>query len=770
MQEERKYLSWFLTRPYLSGFFVFCLVFLLSTIIAYQEYSLVKENVRKEKNSALALVEQNIDQSLKNSYISTFTLALTIDDEGKPKNFAEVSKKILANSTSIDALQLVPDGVIQYVYPFEANKEALGLDILNTPTTKDEALKAIETKQLYFAGPLKLKQGGMGMVGRLPIFIKNKFWGFSAVIIKLDRLIDKSGVNQLSQNGLYFQFSKVNPLSKQEEFFLEEDKNISLKNAEKLTIEEGDWTIYVASTKPNKPFYAALPYLLFGFLLAGICSIFTIIVFKRPAELQKIVKIQTVKLLNSELKFKAIFDQAGVGIVHVNAENGAFIEANKRFCDKVMLSLEELKHKNFYELIEEDSFQKKTLLENSKAEVKLLRNDGMPIFARLTNSPFKSKQGLSYITIVEDITEKKKTRKHLKELKTRMEMAIRVSKLAYWEWDIATDRITWSKRMYEIFNIPEGKPLNSSEVLDYFHKSDVEKYKYFNKQLLIGKSIEPYEVRIEPAPGKVAHILIHVETEEDEDGNVCKLKGSLLDVSKEKQAEKKLNDSYDLVLQQNQRLLNFSYIISHNLRSHAANIKSLLSLLLPSSKDKEQEQLMEMLQSVSDSLDETLFDLNDIVDIQKKTNIVVEPLSVKKYVDRVLKTLGGEIKAKSAKISTIVKENDNINFNAAYFESILLNFISNAIRYSHPERTPEVEIKFEDHGDLKVITIKDNGIGIDLAKNKEKLFGMYKTFTNHPDAKGMGLFISKSQLEALDAKVMVKSKVNKGTTFSLLFK
>jgi signal transduction histidine kinase len=98
----------------------------------------------------------------------------------------------------------------------------------------------------------------------------------------------------------------------------------------------------------------------------------------------------------------------------------------------------------------------------------------------------------------------------------------------------------------------------------------------------------------------------------------------------------------------------------------------------------------------------------------------------------------------------------------------LYNFISNAIRYSHPERNPEITITFSKKSNS--LSIKDNGIGIDLKKNGSKLFGMYKTFTNNPESKGIGLFITKNQVEAMGGKIEVKSELNIGTTFIIYLK
>jgi signal transduction histidine kinase len=101
-------------------------------------------------------------------------------------------------------------------------------------------------------------------------------------------------------------------------------------------------------------------------------------------------------------------------------------------------------------------------------------------------------------------------------------------------------------------------------------------------------------------------------------------------------------------------------------------------------------------------------------------------------------------------------------------ESILYNFISNAIRYSHPKRKPLIVLQFNEKE--KALSIADNGIGIDLKRNGENLFGMYKTFNNNPDAKGIGLFITKNQIDAMGGRIETKSEIDEGTTFTIYFK
>ena len=107
--------------------------------------------------------------------------------------------------------------------------------------------------------------------------------------------------------------------------------------------------------------------------------------------------------------------------------------------------------------------------------------------------------------------------------------------------------------------------------------------------------------------------------------------------------------------------------------------------------------------------------------------------------------------------------------NPAYFESILQNLVSNAIKYRSPERSPIVQINLIQENDYVLLEVTDNGLGIDLQKYGSRIFGMYKTFHRNKDAKGLGLFITKTQIEAINGKIEIASTVNMGTSFKVYF-
>ncbi|MCR9130994.1 MAG: PAS domain-containing sensor histidine kinase [bacterium] len=241
------------------------------------------------------------------------------------------------------------------------------------------------------------------------------------------------------------------------------------------------------------------------------------------------------------------------------------------------------------------------------------------------------------------------------------------------------------------------------------------------------------------------------------------------DVSKRIQYEVELLDSLNVISKQNERLSNFAHIVSHNLRNHAGGISMLSSLIQVSESTEEKEELIGMLESASERLNETIADLNEIIDKQSKAEIDLKLLDFREVLDGVKEVLATEIKTHGVEFIEEIEPGLYFRYSPAYLDSILLNLCSNAIKYRHPDRAPEVHIKVWREQEKVHMQISDNGRGIDLEKHAASIFGMYKTFHGNENAKGIGLYITKNQIESLGGSILIESEPDSGTTFTIDF-
>jgi len=278
-----------------------------------------------------------------------------------------------------------------------------------------------------------------------------------------------------------------------------------------------------------------------------------------------------------------------------------------------------------------------------------------------------------------------------------------------------------------------------------------------------------YEIQITHKNGEPIDVIISGTPLFDKNGKVYGSIGIHYNISYRKKIETELEKSLELVTTQNKRLLNFSHIVSHNLRSHSSNISSLLNMLSTADSEDDRKEIIDHLSSVSNLLNETLTNLNEVVSIQSNLDVEVEPIQVNSQINKALLLLNSQIELKNIQIINKINDDVFVTFNTSYFESIVFNLISNAVKYAKPNTESYLKLSsFTQNGKIG-LSFEDNGIGIDLVKNGDKLFGMYKTFNGNIDARGIGLFITKDQIETLGGKIEVKSELGIGSTFTVIF-
>ena len=277
------------------------------------------------------------------------------------------------------------------------------------------------------------------------------------------------------------------------------------------------------------------------------------------------------------------------------------------------------------------------------------------------------------------------------------------------------------------------------------------------------------EKRYFHAKGHIVNVILTVTAVKDIDGKLLHFISQVVDISSRINAETKLKKILDITNTQNKSLLNFAHIVSHNLRSHSSNLSMLSNFLIEEQNDQEKKTIEKLIRDSSRSLNETVVHLNEVVQVKTNTLENLESISLKEALIQVINSINGLVEKHGVQCDLNISDEFKVKAVNAYLESIVLNLFTNSIKYKHPNRDPHLDISAYTEGLYKVLVFKDNGLGIDLKKHKNKIFGMYKTFHKHPEAKGIGLFITKNQIEAMNGRIEVESQVNEGTTFKVYF-
>ena len=242
------------------------------------------------------------------------------------------------------------------------------------------------------------------------------------------------------------------------------------------------------------------------------------------------------------------------------------------------------------------------------------------------------------------------------------------------------------------------------------------------------------------------------------------------DVTEERKQEKEKEKEIRELTQNNKDLKQFSYITSHNLRAPLSNLIGLLNLIedIPIN-DSELLEIINGFKKSTHLLNETINDLVKIIVIKDKISIQKENVTINEVVEHVFSQLKFQIEQSKPILKLNFDEADTIYTNKAYLESILINLLTNSIKYKSETKKLKISITIKKTNNSTILKFKDNGIGIDLKRNSEHIFGLYQRFHDYPDSKGLGLYLVKSQIESLGGTIAIESEVNKGTEFTLTF-
>jgi PAS domain S-box-containing protein len=219
----------------------------------------------------------------------------------------------------------------------------------------------------------------------------------------------------------------------------------------------------------------------------------------------------------------------------------------------------------------------------------------------------------------------------------------------------------------------------------------------------------------------------------------------------------------------NKGLEQFSFIVSHNLRSPVANIIGLADLLEEDYPLETKDQFLEELLDNVKRLDNVITDLNEILQVKVELTAKREEVDLSQLVNSIESSINRILEKEQAIIITDFSRAPVLSTVQSYLYSIFYNLISNSIKYRKPEVSPKIKIKSKIKDGRVLITFEDNGLGIDMGKKGEQVFGLYKRFHQHVEGKGMGLFMVKTQVELLGGKILLESEVNQGTVFTLVF-
>ncbi len=369
-----------------------------------------------------------------------------------------------------------------------------------------------------------------------------------------------------------------------------------------------------------------------------------------------------------------------------------------------------------------------------------------------------------------EIKQRKNAEELAKESEERLKLAIKSANIGMWEWNIDTQELTASKEWCILLGINpfEQQPIKLN-ILDLVHPEDrAGLLKVFSKSLMEIRRLSMHEIRLLKQSGNEMYVLVSFNVVKSDKDAVTKLSGVIVNVDNIKKHEYALWQLSEKLLQTNKELKKFAYITSHNLRAPVVNIVSLIEMFDKGELKEDNLHVFDKIEQSVTKLNSTLHDLIEIISNSKNELPELQMVNFKDVLDDVCRSINVEIEKVNPHISLdfMVKE---IRYSRAYLESIFLNLLTNAIKYRNKERKLRITITTSEDEKYVYLRLADNGIGIDMHKNRHKVFELYQRFESKVDGRGMGLFLVKSQVESLSGKITVESSLGEGAIFTVSF-
>ena len=405
-------------------------------------------------------------------------------------------------------------------------------------------------------------------------------------------------------------------------------------------------------------------------------------------------------------------------------------------------------------------------------ELRFRRKNGTYIWLQTITQPLFNEEAKDFdiYSSSRDVTIDVENRKKLEQLERLFDAISKMTGIGGWELDLNTGERFWTHGVFDIYERDHGSIIENN--INYRDKDRKKLDEAIERARESGASFN-YKMRFTSDKGTKKWIQTIGEVSPRYPDT---LYGAMQDITENHEAlqtikkqHKHLEKLTKALEVKNRFLLEFSHIIAHNLRAPVANVKSISNLLNTSSAETDREMLNEQLRMSVDSMNDVFEDMMEALKVIQNTGLEKVELNVKEAIDQLISQLKGSLKEAGAVMDIDIDEMLTVRFPKLYLNSILLNFLSNSIKYRDPNKEL-LKIKIFTHikGERVLISVIDNGWGIDLQKHSGKIFGLRKTFHRHKDARGLGLFMSRNQALAMGGDIEVESTPGEGSKFTLI--
>jgi len=483
------------------------------------------------------------------------------------------------------------------------------------------------------------------------------------------------------------------------------------------------------------------------------------------------------KHTQSEARYRQIVETAQEGIWTID-ENEKTNFVNKKICDILGYTPGEMMGKELYDFMDEEGkaytlacMERRRKGSKENLDIRYKTKTGEDVWASISANPIIDEKG-SYkgaLAMVTDITQRKMDEDAVKKSEANLRTVFDNTDTAYVLFNTELGIISFNALAQKYSEEINHKKLEVNRpIKDYFAE---ERWLFIRETLdrvAEGENVH-YELSYTREDGSVRWNSVRWLDVKDDQNKHCGFILANDDITEAKIAALEREKITADLIQHNNDLEQFTYIISHNLRAPVANIIGLSDMLKEPDLDAvAKEEVLDRVSLSVKNIDAVIKDLNHILQARDPANEKKEQVYFRELVDAIRTSIYNTVVSENVQFKCLFDEAESIFTIRSYLYSIFYNLSSNSIKYHQPGIAPIISIRSHTLKNKIELRFKDNGKGIDLAKYSSQLFGLYKRFDNTVEGKGMGLFMVKTQVEALGGTIRIKSKPGEGAEFIIL--
>lgn len=568
-EQKGKYLINLYRKPLMYSVLLGFIILLISLIIIFIAIKTYKKQELDNVKVQLELIKSKVNRIVKSTDLEAFNLALQLSHSGKfhsgtLPNLDSIGKLILSRNNFISGIEVVEGSVIKTVYPYEQHKAAIGLDIMKASHARVDALKAIKSKKIFYAGPLELKQGGKAIIARLPLFHNGEFWGFTAILIDFNLFLEEAGMNSTIDENIHMKFSYFNEHNGEYEVWNAYQGSYS--QMLEYQFEDSNWKVSIYSETVFETYIILFLLIISGVLLSIFGAYILFSILKKPVILEKLLQDKSKELLKQNNYFSSLINAIPDFIFIVDLE-GEILNFHSSSRDGLIDKPENFIGRNLSSYLDKDLCQRLIGKINFTAKHGELTSHTYSINDKGDKEYFEARivkiNQKEVLIFVRKITTMVKTNTKLLLSENKYRQLVEQAPDFIFQTDKEGNFTSINKAGLKITAYKQSELMNKS--IDQLLKLPNKEESIFN--LLKKKKLEPINAILIDKHGMSYAIEIIVSINND---------GGLLGISRDVTER---NKYIEFIENQNKNLSEIAWIQSHQVRAPLTNIMTLVEFM-----------------------------------------------------------------------------------------------------------------------------------------------------------------------------------------------